>query len=433
MDSEAIAPAPAAIDVRTRFARALARLWFRSLQVRGNVPRTGPTLWVLNHPNGLLDPLVAAAGLEDSPRFLGKATLWDLWVLRPFLAVFDPIPVHRRSDGDAGPEATARTFAAVHEAFARGDSVAMFPEGISHGHRELAPLKTGAARMVLSAPCPVRLVPAGLVYGAPERFRHSVLLRVGTPIEYDDLRPGGLAPANVDALTGRIRDALVALTLHGPDDAAARLGERLAWLLAEGPAERADLEGVRARARVLVARMRALEPEARADIEARVHAVTTALEQAGVRADQLGFDYSTAVVAGWLPGFVGRLVLAPIVLTIGLWYWPAYRLTGLVIDNLALDLDVRGTYKFLLGLVLLPLWLVATVVGAGLWAGAWGVVTAVIGAAIAFAAWPLAERVREDLQAIRGFLRRDDPHLQSFAAARQELLAAFPELRAAGS
>src|SRR5690349_10441633 len=129
------------------FARALASIWFRSLQRDGVEPSSGATLFVLNHPNGLVDALVPAALLDRPPRFLGKATLWQILILKPLLAVFDPIPVHRKKDGDVGPEATARTFAAVHEAFARGEAVAMFPEGISHHLRDLAPLKTGAARI----------------------------------------------------------------------------------------------------------------------------------------------------------------------------------------------------------------------------------------------------------------------------------------------
>lgn len=423
-------PARRAPALRTRFARGMAALWFRSLQVRGEPPGDGPILWVLNHPNGLLDAVVASAALDDAPRFLGKATLWKVLVLKPLIAVFDPIPVHRRADGDVGPEATMRTFAAVHEVFAAGGSVAIFPEGISHGHRELAPLKTGAARMLLSAPCPVRLVPAGLVYGQRETFRHSALLRIGAPIDYEDLRGEGATPDRVDALTDRIREALVPLTLHGPDDAAARLAERLGWLLAEGPRERAGLEPLRARVRLLADRLRTCDDAVRREIEARVDAVTDALARAGLRPDQLGFHYSSDVVAGWLPGFVARLALAPLVFSVGLAYWPVYRLTGWLIGRLTLDLDVQATYKFLLGLVLFPVWMIATIVAAGVIAGGWGVLAAIVGAVVAFAAMPLAERVGEDVQAIRGFLRRDDAGLQALVKEREALLEAFPELRA---
>ncbi len=385
---------------------------------------------MLNHPNGLVDALVPAALLDPPPRFVGKATLWQVAVLRPFIGLFDPIPVHRRQDGDVGADATARTFAAVHEALSRGEAVALFPEGVSHGARELAPLKTGAARIVLSSPVPVQLVPAGLVYAERETFRHSALLRLGAAIPHDDLRGRGLDPSAVRELTERIRGALEPLTLHGPDDEIARLAERVAWLLAEAPAEGADLERVRARVRRLEPKLRELETSARDELQRRIQAASETLRAAGIRPDQIDDVYTRAAVMRWLPGFAARLLLLPLMVGIGAPFWPAYRLTGSIVERLALDRDVQATYKLLLGLVLLPAWIV-TLAGLAAWrfgvAGAAGVGLA---AALAFFALPLAERVREDVQAIRGFFRRRDPRTQLLRAERERLLAAFPDLAA---
>lgn len=412
-----------------RFARSLARVWFHSLQRQGNDPGEGATLYVLNHPNGLVDALVPAALLDRPPRFLAKATLWDLVMLRPLFAAFDPIPVHRHQDGAVGPAATARTFAAVHEAFERGQSVAIFPEGISHFTRALAPLKTGAARMVLSSPVPVKLVPAGLVYGEREAFRHSVLLRLGEPIDYSDLAGPGAERAAVDALTERIRRTLEPLTLHGPDDEVHRLAESLAWLLAEGPSRRARLEPLRERVHLLEEKLSALDPESRADIERRVAIAKGTLDESGIRAYQIANVYESGPVARWVPGFLLRLALAPFILSIGALFWPAYRLTGAVVDRLALERDVQATYKLLIGVVLLPVWLVL-LMSLGWWRfGLAGVVGVLVAAVVAFAALPLAERVKEDIQAVRAFLRRNDPRTKELLAERGRLLDAFPQLR----
>ena len=84
---------------------------------------------LLNHPNGLLDALVPSALLDPPPRFVAKATLWRIPFLWPFLALFAPIPVHRRQDQAATPEATARTFADVHRALAASDRGYLIVEG----------------------------------------------------------------------------------------------------------------------------------------------------------------------------------------------------------------------------------------------------------------------------------------------------------------
>ncbi|MBC8067858.1 MAG: hypothetical protein IAG13_05940, partial [Deltaproteobacteria bacterium] len=120
--------------------------------------------------------------------------------------------------------------------------------------------------------------------------------------------------------------------------------------------------------------------------------------------------------------------LAPFILSIGLLFWPAYRIIGTIIDRLTLELDVVATYKFLLGLMLFPTWLALLASLAGWRWGGWGIAGTVLAAVLAFIALPLAERVREDVQAIRGFLRRDERALAPLLDERAQLLAAFPEL-----
>ena len=66
-----------------RAARGLARLllavFFRSAEVQGleRVPASGPVLFVANHGNALIDPMVLVALLPRLPRFLAKHTLWS--------------------------------------------------------------------------------------------------------------------------------------------------------------------------------------------------------------------------------------------------------------------------------------------------------------------------------------------------------------------
>ena len=79
-------------------ARFLGRVWFRDLHREGPPLPAGPCLILLNHPNGLLDPLAAAALLDREAGWLAKATLWKIAPLRPFLSLFRAIPVTRPKD-----------------------------------------------------------------------------------------------------------------------------------------------------------------------------------------------------------------------------------------------------------------------------------------------------------------------------------------------
>ena len=115
-----------------------------------------PVLFAANHPNGLLDPLLLALVVGRPVRFLAKSTFFKHAVGRLAMSSFDAIPLYRTQDLPAS-EATDRSsrneasFEVSRQALAAGQWLALFPEGTSHSDPQLRPLKTGAARIALSA------------------------------------------------------------------------------------------------------------------------------------------------------------------------------------------------------------------------------------------------------------------------------------------
>lgn len=406
-------------------SRILGAIWFRRMAVEGPPLPEGPVLLLLNHPNALLDPMVAAALLPRTPRFVAKATLWKQPVLRPFIAAFRPIPVHRAQEG-GGAEATAKTFATVNEAFAHGDIVGLFPEGISHGMADLAPLKTGAARLALSFDGPLSVVPAGLVYGERRLFRQGVLLRLGEAIPFADLKPQGLEPEAVRALTGRIREALQPLTLHGREAERLKLARNLAWMLAEEPSAVSDLEAYRRRVQALLPQLEAMGPETRARLRHRVRAAQRWLRASGLRPDQVGHPYPFQEVARWVPRVAWRLLLAPLLLPFTLLFAPPVWIVDRAVRALAQEVDMVATTGILAGLALLFAWT------AGLaWLlhdEGWAWWLAPLAWVPAFLGLRLLERLKEDLQAVRGFRARRSKAAPRLLDAKRMLLEAFPDL-----
>ncbi|KAI8988801.1 hypothetical protein BDB01DRAFT_842323 [Pilobolus umbonatus] len=75
----------------------------------------------------------------------------------------------------------------VHERFNKGGSILIFPEGGSHDRPEMLPLKAGFSIMALSAIAQnrnlnIKIVPVGLNYFHPHRFRSRAVVSYGTPI-----------------------------------------------------------------------------------------------------------------------------------------------------------------------------------------------------------------------------------------------------------
>ena len=166
--------------------------FFRDVTVRGveRIPVDRPVLLVLNHFNGLVDPIVAVHALGRLPRFMAKATLWKTVPARPFLALAGLIPVYRaqdRSVDDRDASAGNRSaFAACHEVLAKGGTVAIFPEGTTSARSQLAPVKTGAARIALGAFAEgveeLEIVPVGIAFEDRVAFRGRAFVEVGDPI-----------------------------------------------------------------------------------------------------------------------------------------------------------------------------------------------------------------------------------------------------------
>lgn len=72
----------------------------------------------------------------------------------------------------------------VYECLQDGGSIGIFPEGGSHDRTDLLPLKAGVAIMALGAMannpnCKVRIVPVGLSYFHPHKFRSRAVVEFG--------------------------------------------------------------------------------------------------------------------------------------------------------------------------------------------------------------------------------------------------------------
>jgi glycerol-3-phosphate O-acyltransferase/dihydroxyacetone phosphate acyltransferase len=167
-------------------ARLLVRVFFSGVEVEHG-ERLGPdrpTVLVAEHRNGLVDGLLLMAALPRYPRFLGKSTLFHHPLLWPFLQVGGVVPVHRAQDGGS-PDGNRQAFDRCLRLLERGALVAVFPEGISHDEPSLQALRTGAARIALSAAsagvAEVETVAVSLVYDDKQRFRSRALVRVGVP------------------------------------------------------------------------------------------------------------------------------------------------------------------------------------------------------------------------------------------------------------
>ncbi len=209
------------------FLRLVASVFFRQVEVVGleHVPGGRPgDLQQGNHLQLVdFDPLLIVVSCGRLVRFAAKDVLFRSPFLRPVLRALGAVPIARRSDHPDARDATAHNelaFDTLIEVLAGGGTVGIFPEGLSHDAPQLARLKTGAARIAAGvcqrhAEQVVAIVPCGLTYMQPRRFRSRVLLQFGAPILVDAARA---ADADVVAgVTAELDRGLRALTVNAAD------------------------------------------------------------------------------------------------------------------------------------------------------------------------------------------------------------------------
>jgi 1-acyl-sn-glycerol-3-phosphate acyltransferase len=246
------------------------RLFFRRIETSRAtlVPSEGPLIFVLNHPNGLIDPALVFTALPRRISFLAKSTLFGLPVIGGLLRTVEALPLYRRVDAGAEMNQNRRTFEACRKLLRRSRCVALFPEGVSHNAPGLLPVKTGAARIALGAisvgsldgskagesldaspsresveaalPLDLKIVPVGLYYTSKTSFRSEALMRFGHPLEVRpvELDEQGEPPREaVHELSARIEAALREVTLNAESEEqldVVRKAERLFSSIDEG-------------------------------------------------------------------------------------------------------------------------------------------------------------------------------------------------------
>jgi len=445
------------VIVVLRFA---LRVFFRRVEVVGleRVPREGALLFVLNHPNGLVDPVFLLCFATRRVSFLAKSPLFRMPVVGFFVRKMEAIPVYRREDAGADTARNRETFERAHALLRSGGTIAICPEGKSHSEPALQPLKTGAARIALGAaaagaPLGLRVVPAGLYYTAKTTFRSGALLYFGEPIEVAPAAAGedGEPPrAAVRELSDRIAAALRALTLNADRHEALAVVARAERIFSSGDED--EEEGA-SLARELRRRRRFVEgyafhrersPERLEELERRIRQYEEELRHAGIEDPR---QLSTEWVARHarplhlLSRGLLFALLAPLALAGAVAHYPAYKLAGALATRLSRDYDdVLSTFKIMAAMLLFPLTWLALAVVAYLYLGWPWAVGALLAAPLAgYTALRTREEFDRFVGGTRAFIffltsrRFFRQLLEERRAIRREILALGDEAERAGA
>jgi glycerol-3-phosphate O-acyltransferase/dihydroxyacetone phosphate acyltransferase len=361
--------------------RVALRVYFRRIEVIGleNVPPESPVIFVLNHPNGLVDPAFLLCLAPRRVAFIAKAPLFRMPLIGSLVRALDSLPAYRRQDEGQDPARNIETFTAARQLLARGITIGICPEGVSHDEPRLKPLKTGAARIALAAASSgaaldLKIVPVGLYYTEKTTFRSSALLYFapGLPVKAVTLKPDGTPPRNaVRELSAQIETALREVMLHAEQEEALSLIARAEQIFSAAEVGEHDEEQGLARSLELHQRFlagysyyRSHSPRRLDKIEARIVRFEYEMKQAGIDPADLSLPPTAAhTIFKLLAQVVICVLLAPLALFGTAVHYPAYRFAGYLSRRFARhEQDVVSTFKIISAMLFFPLtWIVFAV------------------------------------------------------------------------
>ena len=423
----------------------LVRLFYTGIEVDGTLPKDGPVIFVLNHPNKVLDPALLMAVCGRPITFLAKSTIFGNPITRWVAHQFGAVPVFRSSDiGKRGgardsedmSERNKETFGRCRELLHKGRPMALFPEGVSHDAPQLLPLRSGAARIALTAAeasdwrSGVVIIPVGIWYEHMTRFRTRAALTVGEVQRVDTYKEQyeeddreavraltvqverGLDENVLQAESTRLLSVVPVLAAWtAPKDRINDLAWRLDWS-----------------SRLLSAYSNLIErsPEKVQQVRDLANRYAFELQAAGVadpwKLELTVITWQRMVRRGlWLfilfvPAIIGTVL-----------GWLPYRLSGTVAQRaFPHDRTQVGTVKLLSGAALMIIWWISVAVIVTVLIGiVWGIALLLSAPACAFAAlrWREIYRTTRQIMTYHKLRTRQAPLVKHLTECRQELAA----------
>ena len=209
--------------VRFSVNRSYRKIHYVGLE---NIPKDGAIIFAPNHTNTLMDALVVLCYDHTPKVFVARADIFKNPVLAKIFHFLKIMPIMRQRDGFQAVKKNQEIINKSVDVLKDKIPFCIFPEGTHQAKYSSLPLSKGIFRIAFQAnelmpDIPLYIVPIGVRYGDFFRFRSTVRMEFGKPInvgeylaEHADLTPQEQTNGMKDLLTERLHDTL----FHIPND-----------------------------------------------------------------------------------------------------------------------------------------------------------------------------------------------------------------------
>jgi 1-acyl-sn-glycerol-3-phosphate acyltransferase len=198
------------------------KLSYRTIKYVGRerIPQDGAVIYAPNHTNALMDAMVILA-LDRKPKvFVARADIFRNPKIAKILKWLKIMPIMRMRDGYEEVKKNNETIERAVDVLRDRVPFCIFPEGTHQAKYSSLPLAKGIFRIAFQAQelmpdMPLYIVPVGIRYGSFFRFRSTVRVQIGEPInvgsfikQNSEFTPAEQMTAMRELLTERIHNSI---------------------------------------------------------------------------------------------------------------------------------------------------------------------------------------------------------------------------------
>jgi len=179
-----------------------------------------PMIFVSNHQNGLMDPMVVSGLLKPQLHWLSRADVFWNPIARKFLINMNGIPIYRQRD--RLPDLKKRNeiiWDCCTKRLEKGAVLSLFPEGNHLSKKTIRNLKRGLSDLIrLSVSrseklMRLKVIPVGIDYEDYPGYKRRLSFRIGKEIEWKDLYDVKTECIDSLKLTARVQGAMSKLAI----------------------------------------------------------------------------------------------------------------------------------------------------------------------------------------------------------------------------
>lgn len=187
-----------------------------------NIPDNEPIMFLGNHQNALLDALLIAVSTKRFCYFLTRASVFQNKVYSKVLKSLQMIPVYRIRDGWSSLSNNAAIFESCTELLHHNEALALFPEGNHNLKRTVRPLSKGFTRIIFETwerypETNINLIPVGVNYQNATAFGDSASIYFGETFSAKSVISDD-RNKSVSELKAKVHEELQKLTTHIPEE-----------------------------------------------------------------------------------------------------------------------------------------------------------------------------------------------------------------------